>query len=70
MMEPRGDPMAAPTFDIVERDDITPQCPTCRSELPEIYAKRRGAPIFQGRTIMFFCPNCHTVLGMGQERAV
>lgn len=60
--------MADPTFTIVERDDITPLCHHCGHELSEVYAKRRGVPLFQGRTIMFMCPSCHKVLGFGQER--
>ena len=61
--------MTAPTLTVVERDDITPLCQHCGHQLNEIYAKWRGLPVFQGRTLIFFCPVCHKVLGMGQERA-
>jgi hypothetical protein len=60
--------MAAPSFTVVERNDITPLCHHCGAALHEVYAKRRGVPLFQGRTIMFFCPSCHKILGFGQER--
>jgi uncharacterized protein with PIN domain len=61
---------ASTPFDVVERDDLTPRCPHCDKELAEIYARKRGAPLIQGRTVLFFCPFCRKVLGVGQERAL
>ncbi len=61
--------MAIPNVAITEREDLLPLCPFCGHELPEIFIRRRGAPLFQGRTVVFFCPSCRKVLGVGQERA-
>lgn len=55
-------------FNVVERDDLTPLCPHCGKELAEIYARKRGVPLLQGRSVLFFCPWCFKVLGFGQER--
>ena len=60
--------MSDSEFTVVVRDDLVPLCPHCEKELPEIHARRRGIPLFQGRTIVFFCPHCRKVLGFGQER--
>jgi hypothetical protein len=57
-------------LNVVERDDLTPLCPHCEAQLAEIYARKRGIPIAQGRSILFFCPSCHKVLGFGQERMI
>ena len=65
--------MATPTtapFAVVERNDITPLCPHCGEELPEVYARGKGVPIAQGRTLMYFCPHCRTVLGFAQGRMI
>ena len=58
------------TLAFVERDDETPVCPHCNLDLREIHVQKRGVPIFQGRTVVFFCPHCKKVLGFGQERAI
>lgn len=72
MIRKRSDPevTAATTapFGVVERDDLTPLCPHCDRELAEVYVRTRGVPLIQGRTVLFFCPACRKVLGIGQER--
>ena len=60
--------MSKRAFDGVERDDLLPLCPHCGKELTEVYRKSRGAGIFVGRNIVFFCPHCRKVLGFGQSR--
>ena len=57
-------------FDVVERNDLNPLCPHCGKELAEIYARKHGVPLIQGRSVLFFCPSCLKVLGFGQERAI
>lgn len=57
-------------FNVVEREDLTPICPHCEAHLAEIYSRRRGVPIGQGRSVLFFCPSCRKVLGFGQERMI
>lgn len=56
------------SFAVVEREDEVPICPHCHLDLDEVHMRRRGAPLIQGRTIVFFCPHCKSVLGFGQER--
>lgn len=60
---------AAP-FTVVYRDDLTAVCPHCSHEITEVYARRKGAPYIEGRTLMFFCPHCRKVLGFGKERMI
>ncbi len=55
-------------FTVVRREDVTPICPHCESELTEVYAKEKGVPLIEGRTAVFFCPHCSKVLGFGQGR--
>jgi uncharacterized protein with PIN domain len=59
---------ATKPFDVVERDDLNPVCPHCEAELAEVYVRKRGVPLIQGRSVLFFCPTCRKVLGIGQER--
>ena len=61
--------MAIPNITITEREDLVPLCSFCARELLEVFVRRRGAALFQGRTVVFFCPHCRKVLGVGQERA-
>jgi hypothetical protein len=60
--------MTATKLTVVFRDDLAPICPHCGDELDEVYGTRHGVPLFQGRTVVFFCPSCRRVLGVGQER--
>ncbi|MBT8240803.1 MAG: hypothetical protein HKN80_05045 [Acidimicrobiia bacterium] len=55
-------------FALVDRNDIAPRCPHCSAELHEVYRKGRGIPLGQGRTLIYFCPHCHKVLGFAQGR--
>lgn len=57
-------------FSVIERMDLVPLCPYCEAELPEIYSRSRGFPIAQGRTMLYFCPNCRKVLGLAQGRMI
>lgn len=57
-------------FAVVERTDLVPRCPHCDESLPEVYARARGVPLGQGRTLMYFCPNCLKVLGFAQGRMI
>ena len=60
---------AAP-FTVVYREDLTAVCPHCDHEITEVYARKRGFPLGEGRTIIFFCPVCRKVLGFGKERMI
>ena len=57
-------------FTVVYREDLTPVCPYCEREISEVYARKRGFPLGEGRSIMFFCPHCRKVLGFGKERMI
>jgi len=53
---------------ITKREEIKPICPHCGKELEEIYFTEKGAGLFTGRNVVYFCPHCHKVLGIGQSR--
>ena len=55
-------------FSIVEREDLSPLCSHCGKELTEVYRKSKGAGLFVGRNVVFFCPHCRKVLGFAQSR--
>lgn len=57
-------------FAVVERTDLVPRCPHCNETLPEVYARAKGVPLGQGRTLMYFCPHCLKVLGFAQGRMI
>jgi hypothetical protein len=61
---------ATAPFTVVYRDDLTAVCPYCEHEITEVYARKRGFPLGEGRTVMFFCPHCRKVLGFGKERMI
>ncbi|NNF69655.1 MAG: hypothetical protein HKN01_07770 [Acidimicrobiia bacterium] len=60
--------MAESTLELVVRNDIQPVCPHCEKELAMVFTRGRGFPLFQGRNNVFFCPECHKVLGFAQGR--
>lgn len=53
---------------LVDRDDISPVCPDCEQELTEVYRRGVGVALGQGRTLVYFCPHCRSVLGFAQGR--
>ena len=55
-------------WSLVDRTDLVPLCPHCQGQLHEAYRKGTGVPLGQGRTLMYFCPHCHKVLGFAQGR--
>lgn len=57
-------------FALVDRRDLTPICPHCSAELPEVYTHGRGFPLGEGRTFVYFCPQCRKVLGFAQGRVL
>ena len=59
--------MEAP-FAVVDRRDLIPVCPHCEAAINEVYAKGKGFPLGQGRTLVYFCPHCRKVLGFAQGR--
>ena len=59
--------MAAPKSQVVRRDDLTPICPHCEAEVPEIYAQKSRGNFGMGRGFVFFCPHCRKVMGFGAQ---
>lgn len=55
-------------FALVDRMDLMPICPYCEEELAEVYRKGAGFALGQGRTLIYFCPNCRKALGFAQGR--
>lgn len=53
---------------LVDRTDLVPTCPHCEAQLNEVYRKGTGFPLAQGRTLIYFCPQCLKVLGFAQGR--
>jgi hypothetical protein len=57
-------------FTLVKREDLSPVCPHCGSELTEVYMRAKGVPLIQGSNVVYFCPHCLKVLGFGQGRMI
>ncbi len=65
-----GRNMAKAPFNVVKREDLHPICPHCEKEFAEIYTQGKGTAFVEGRTLVYFCPNCHKVLGFSQGRMI
>jgi len=57
-------------LNFVKRQDLAPLCSHCDRELTEVYTKAKGAPFVQGSNVIYFCPHCLKVLGVGQSRMI
>lgn len=57
----------APKSQVVRRDDVTPICPFCETEVPEIYAQKSRGNFGMGRGFVFFCPHCRKVMGFAAQ---
>lgn len=62
-----GTEPAAPRSQVVRRDDITPVCPLCDEDVPEIYSQKSRGNFGMGRGFVFFCPHCRKVMGFGAQ---
>jgi len=62
--------MAKTPFKVVNREDLHLVCPHCEKEFSEIYTQGKGTAFVEGRTHVYFCPNCHKVLGFAQGRMI
>jgi uncharacterized protein with PIN domain len=51
---------------LVEKRDVTPLCPHCSAQLTAIAFRELRA--FLGRRYIYFCPNCHKVLGVSHRK--
>lgn len=59
--------MSAP-WALIDREDLNPLCPHCEAELTQVHRRGTGFPLGQGRTLVYFCPECQKVLGFAQGR--
>ena len=57
-------------FTLTKRNDIPPKCPHCEEELGEVFYQTKGLGFFTGRNVIYYCPSCHKVLGLAQNRAM
>ena len=62
--------MADKPFNTIKRNDLTPKCPHCGEELPEIYYRGAGSGFIEGRDVVYFCPHCTKEIGLGQSRMI
>ena len=62
--------MTKAPFTVVPREDLDPICPHCTQPITEVYYKAKGAGwfILPPRNVVYFCPHCRKVLGMGQSK--
>lgn len=49
------------------REDINPVCPHCNSPVNQIYIHKIKS--FLGKRFLYFCSNCHKVLGFSHRKA-
>ncbi|NND85652.1 MAG: hypothetical protein HKN46_10940 [Acidimicrobiia bacterium] len=62
--------LAEAPFAVIDRADLLPLCPHCNAEINEVYRKGTGVSLGQGRTTIYFCAECHKVLGFGVGRMI
>jgi len=53
-------------IDIEEKNDQTPLCPHCQSEIRKVWY-RRLIGLF-GKRYIYFCPSCKAVLGISHRK--
>jgi len=53
---------------LVDRNDLSPHCPHCDNELTQVFRRGVGFPLGEGRTLVYFCPECRKILGFAQGR--
>lgn len=53
-------------IELQERNDVTPICPHCESELHVIWFRELRA--WLGRRFLYFCPNCRKSLGVSHRK--
>ena len=49
-----------------ERNDVTPLCPHCNERLRTV--QYRALSGFFGKRYVYFCANCHKVLGLSHRK--
>ena len=57
-------------FTLTEKTDISPKCPHCEEELGEIFYQSKGLGFIAAENVIYFCPSCSKVLGLGINRSL
>lgn len=52
---------------LLKREDLTPICPYCETELKDIYYQEKGPGFLASKTVVYFCPHCNKVLGVARS---
>ena len=58
----REEPMVV----IEERDDVTPICPHCKTDLHKVFSQITSGLL--GKRYIYFCPECKSVLGVSHRK--
>jgi hypothetical protein len=58
--------MDQPMIQLVEKNDVSPVCPHCRTALHEVWY--RGLSAWLGKRYIYFCPGCQKVLGVSHRK--
>ncbi|MGB8951563.1 MAG: hypothetical protein WCC06_02695 [Candidatus Aminicenantales bacterium] len=53
-------------IETVEKNDLMPICPHCKTELHKLYFQKLTS-LF-GKRFIYFCPNCRSVLGVSHRK--
>lgn len=51
---------------LVEERSINPKCPHCKNQLNTVSFKELEA--FLGKRYIYFCPHCHSTLGISHRK--
>ncbi len=51
---------------ILERNDLSPVCPHCESQLEEVFSKKVKTTL--GVRFVYFCSRCRKVLGLSHRK--
>jgi len=51
-----------------KREDIAPVCPHCKKEIVRIMMREMETDIPGSKRIIYFCPECHSILGISHRK--
>jgi uncharacterized protein with PIN domain len=49
-----------------KKEDVQPVCPHCEKELQSVWMRELEGVL--GKRYLYFCPNCHKVLGVSHRK--
>jgi len=50
------------------KEDLNPICPHCKAELRTVYYRQMKGDL--GKRCLYFCPHCHSCLGVSQRKGL